>query len=200
MKGFEQANGYFLNLDEIVKKNSIPDGYTVEFLLISFVNTPKYGERVIFPNETRIHAPKEILDKVKEKCSSLTKIGLIAQSHSFLASLGLKDVSNELSLAYSKFEEGDCDGTVKHYRNVVEGFRNYFSQKEDINGKVTYKHIIDNSQDRTEKMIDLLKQSYNVLSNFGEHIGTHATFDKEGIFAHRLVEDITEYLNKKLKN
>jgi len=35
------------------------------------------------------------------------------------------------------------------------------------------------------------------LSNFGEHIGTNA-FDEEGVFANKLVEDLTDYLIKKL--
>jgi hypothetical protein len=194
--GYHQAEGYHLDLDDLADELSIPDGYFVETLLISFIN--KSGERVIFPNEMRIQTIKELEATVKERIEALRKIGSISQSHSFLADLGLKDIADDLSQGYSRFEIGDYDSAIKSYRKVVEGFRNYFAEKEEKEGKKVFKKLIDNSETRTEKIVDFLNKTYSLLSNFGEHYGTHA-FEEEGVFANKIVEDLTEYLTKKLR-
>lgn len=194
--GYHQAEGYYLDLDNLANELSIPDGYFVELLLISFIN--RSGERVIFPNETRIHAIMELEATVKERMEALRKIGSISQSHSFLADLGLKDIADDLSQGCSRFEIGDYDGAIKSYRKVVEGFRNYFAEKEEKEGKKVFERLVDNSETRTEKIVDFLNKTYSLLSNFGEHYGTHA-FEEEGVFANKIVEDLTEYLTKKLR-
>lgn len=61
-----------------------------------------------------------------------------------------------------------------------------------------FRILIDRSKSRTEELIRFLNTTYSLLSNFGEHYGTHA-YDEEGVFAHKLVESITEYLMKKLQ-
>jgi hypothetical protein len=185
-----------LDLDNLANELSIPDGYFVELLLISFIN--RSGERVIFPNETRIHAIMELEATIKERMEALRKIGSISQSHSFLADLGLKDIADDLSQGCSRFEIGDYDGAIKSYRKVVEGFRNYFAEKEEKEGKKVFERLVDNSETRTEKIVDFLNKTYSLLSNFGEHYGTHA-FEEEGVFANKIVEDLTEYLTKKLR-
>jgi len=193
---YHQAEGYYLDLDNLANELSIPDGYFVELLLISFINRSE--ERVIFPNETRIHAIKELEAEAKERMEALSKIGSISQSHSFLADLGLKDIADDLSEGYSRFETGDYDGAIKSYRKVVEGFRNYLAEKEEKEGKKVFKKLIDSSETRTEKIVDFLNKTYGLLSNFGEHYGTHA-FEEEGVFANKIVEDLTEYLTRKLR-
>jgi len=195
-KGYSQANGYFIDVDSLANELSIPDGYSLEVLLLSLANR-KYGVKTLFPYETRVVAIKGIEGKIKERVEALRKIGIVSQSQSFLSGLGLQDIAEDLSLGYARFEKGDYDGAIKAYRKVVEGFRNYFAKKE-VNGKKVYKILIDNSESRTEKIVDLLSKSYSLLSNFGEHHGTRA-FYEEGIFANNLVEGLTEYLTKKLK-
>jgi hypothetical protein len=194
--GYHPAIGYYLDLDDLVNELSIPDGYFVELLLISFIHYS--AERVIFPNETRTNTVKELEAIVKERMETLSKIGSIYQSQSFLADLGLKDIANDLSEGYSRFEKGDYDGAIKYYRMVVEGFRNYFAEKEEKEGKKVFKKLIDDSETRTEKVVDFLNKTYSLLSNFGEHYGTRA-FDEEGVFANKIVEDLTGYLTKKLR-
>jgi tetratricopeptide (TPR) repeat protein len=190
--------GYYLDIDELAHKLSIPDGYFVEILLTSISNR-EFGEKVVFPNETKKYMATGLEKLVEEKVNTLSGIGAISQSHSFLAELGLEDIAKELSLGYSHFDNGDYDGAIKSYRKVVEGFRNHFEEKETKEEKKVYKRLIDNSENRTEKIVDFLNKAYSLLSNFGEHYGTHA-FEEEGVFSHKLVENLTEYLTKKLRS
>ena len=195
--GYPQAEGCYIDVDDLANQLCLPDGYSMEILLISLTNR-EFGEKVLFPYETKIDADKEIEEKSREGIETLRKIGIVSQSHSFLAELGLKDIAEELSKGYDRFEKGDYDGAIKAYRKVVEGFKNYLGQKEGVEGRKVFKKLIDNSENRTEKIVDFLNKTYGLLSNFGEHYGTRA-FEEEGIFANSLVEDLAEYLTKKLK-
>jgi len=195
--GYRQADGYYVNMDDIADELSIPDGYFVEVLFVSLL-IRKYGEKVIFPYETKTYTSKEIEDKVRERIEILSKIGTVSQSHSLLAEVGLEDIADELSIGYSRFQIGDYDGAIKSYRKVAEGFRNFLVQKEEKEGKKVFKKLIDGSESRTEKVVDFLNKTFSLLSNFGEHYGTHA-FEEEGVFANKLVEDLAEYLTKKLR-
>jgi hypothetical protein len=195
--GYPQADRYYLYMEDLANKLSIPDGYFAEILLISLANK-SFGEKIIFPYETRVYVAKGLEGKVKDRIEALSSIGAVSQSHSFLAELGLEDVAKELSQGYSRFDIGDYDGAIKSYRKVVEGFRNHLEEKETKEGKKVFKRVIDNSENRTEKIVGFLNKTYSLLSNFGEHYGTHA-FEEEGVFSHKLVENLTEYLTKKLK-
>ena len=177
---------------------SIPDGYLVEVLAIAFVHRGK--ETSIFPFETKIDAANEILQQVEEEPETLKEIGSVFEASSYLKNIGLDDIAKELSEGNSRFAQGDYDGSIKAYRKVVEGFRNFLrgrASKEDE--KKVYKVLIDQSASRTERMVAFLSNTYSLLSNFGEHYGTHA-FDEEGMFARELVESLSEYLAKKLGN
>jgi hypothetical protein len=188
---------YYLDIDELAHQLSIPDGYFVEILLTSIINR-EFGEKVLFPNETKKYVATGLEKLTDEKMNMLSGIGAISQSHSFLAELGLGDIAKELSLGYSRFDIGDTDGAIKSYRKVVEGFRNYLEEKETKEEKKVFKRLIDNSENRTEKVVDFLNKTYSLISNFGEHYGTVA-FEEEGVFSHKLVENLTEYLTKKLR-
>lgn len=194
---YPSVKGYFIDFENVFNELSMPDGYYAEVLLISLDEGPKTIPKNLYPHETRMIATKELIEKSKEKIETLSKISNISQLQNILSSLGLKDISEEMSIGYDYFEKGDYDGAIKSYRKVVEGFRNYFGQKETSDGKKTYRILIDDSESRTEKIIDYLSKTYGLLSNFGEHYGTHA-FDDEGIFTNKLVEDLTDYLVKKL--
>ena len=189
--------GYFIDVHDLATELSIADGYFMEILAISWINT-KHGQKIVFPYETRIDADKALEQKINERFESLKKIGNIQQSQSILSQSGLQQVVQELSAGYSDYEKGDTDGTNKHYRKVIEGYKNFLVQKENVDGKNEYKLLIDNSTDRTEKLVDLLKKTFGLFSNFGEHIGTSVS-DDERILANGLVEDLTEYLTKKLE-
>lgn len=188
---------FYINMDKIAKRLSIANDYYLEILISSLAN-PHYGEKIIFPNETKVDTLEEIKGKISENIETLRKVGFVSQSLSFLTALGLKDIANELNNGNVSFDKGDYDGAIKSYRKVIEGFRNYLKQKQDVEGKSVYEHLIDDSQNRTEAVVEYLNKTYNLLSNFGEHIGTHA-FDEEGILTNRIVEDITQYLTKKLQ-
>ena len=191
------ADGYFINLDALVDELSIPDDYFVEILLTTIFVTAR-EEKIIFPYETKIYAIKELEAKTVERNETLSRIGSISQSHSYLAELGLKEISEELSNGYSRFEIGDYDGAIKSYRKVVEGFRNYLKPRDE-EGKKIFKKLIDNSESRTEEIAGFLSKTFSLLSNFGEHYGTKA-FDEEGVFANEIVQSLTEYLIKKFKD
>jgi len=195
-KGY--ADGVYLDLTNLADKLSIPDGYIVEILAMAFVNGK--GEISIFPFETRIDAVSEIHEHVEKELEALKKISDIFEASSFLKNIGLKDIAKEMSDGHARFEQGDYDGSIKAYRKIVEGFRNFLREKTEEEGKEekTFKRLIDSSANRTENIVGFLSKTYSLLSNFGEHYGTHA-FDEEGIFARKLVESISEYLAKKLR-
>jgi hypothetical protein len=194
--GWKEGN-FSVDVHDLATELSIPDGYFMEILAISWINS-KNGQKIVFPNETRIDAEKMVEPRIVERIESLRKIGSMQQSQSILSQFGLKHVVEELSAGYADFEKGDTDGTIKHYRKVIEGYKNSLVQKESVDGKNEYKLLIDNSTDRTEKVVDFLKKTFNLLSNFGEHIGTTVS-DDERILANGLVEDLTEYITKKLE-
>jgi|YelNatPaOPRAMG01_1025707.scaffolds.fasta_scaffold102780_2 hypothetical protein len=191
-------SGFYLDFDDLAKKLSIPNGYYVEVLLTSMRNR-QYGEKIIFPHELRVSGYSGLLDKVNERMEALRKVGSLSESQSFLVEMGLSEIAKDLSDGYSRFEMGDYDGAIKAYRKVTEGLRNCLKERETEEGKTVFKRLIDNSEKRTEELIRFLNITYSLLSNFGEHYGTHA-FDEEGIFAHKLVESLTEYLTKKLRH
>lgn len=195
-KGTKEQSGFYLDFDDLAKKLSIPDGYYIEVLLTSIYNQ-KYGEKIIFPHELKVAGYDALIDRVNEKIEVLRKIGNLFESQSFFTEIGLSEIAQDLSKGYSRFEMGDYDGAIKAYRKVVEGLRNCLKEKETKKDKTIFKRLIDNSQKRTEELVRFLNTTYSLLSNFGEHYGTHA-FDEEGIFAHKLIESLTEYLMKKL--
>lgn len=193
----DSAQGVYLDLTNLADNLSIPDGYIVEILAMSFVYEKK--EIGIFPFETRIDTFKEIQEQVEEELDTLRNISDVFEASSFLKNIGLENVSEELSNGYARFELGDYDGSIKAYRKAIEGFRNFLQKKTSKEGEQkVYKTLIDQSASRTENIVSFLSKAYSLLSNFGEHYGTHA-FDEEGVFARKLVESIAEYLSKKLR-
>ena len=193
----DSAQGFYLDLTDQANQLSIPDGYIMEILAIAFISRDQ--ETSIFPFETRIDSIDEIRKQVEEELKTLAEIGHVFEASSFLTNIGLKDIAEELSDGYVKFSQGDYDGSIKAYRKVVEGFRNFLREKtEEGKEEKPFKRLIDGSASRTENIVGFLSKTFSLLSNFGEHYGTHA-FDEEGIFARKLVESISEYLEKKLR-
>ena len=193
----DAAEGVYLGITDLANKLSIPDGYIVEILAMAFVRGKE--EISIFPFETRIDAVKEIHQQVEGELKALKEISNVFEASSFLKNVGLDDIAKELSDGHARFEQGDYDGSIKAYRKVVEGFRNFLREKtEEEKEEKIFKRLIDGSANRTENIVGFLSKTYSLLSNFGEHYGTKA-FDEEGIFARKLVESISEYLAKKLR-
>lgn len=191
------AQGFYLNLTDLANTLSIPQGYIVELLAMTFVSREE--ETSIFPFEIRIDASKEMHEQVEKELETLKEIGDVFEASSFLANIGLGDIAEELSNGHARFEQGDYDGSIKAYRKVVEGFRIFLKEKTTEEGKEkTFKRLIDQSASRTDNIVAFLSKTYSLLSNFGEHYGTHA-FDEEGMFARKLAESISEYLTKKLR-
>lgn len=194
--GREQANGLYLAMDLVSKGLELLAGQYVELVVVSLLSK-SLEERVIFPYETRIFASEEIRENVQKNIEALSKYSRIFQSLRFLDKLGLKEIATTLSKGYSWFELGDYSNAIKSYREVIEGFRNYLRPKTEKEGQKVLQPLIDDSESRTEKISDLLSKTHSLLSNFEEHHGTHA-LEEEGVFAHKLVEDITDYMTKKL--
>lgn len=191
------VEGVYLDLTNLANKLSIPDSYIVEVLALAFVGGEE--EISIFPFETRIDDVSEIHEQVEKELKALKKISDVFEASSFLKNVGLEDIAEELSNGHARFEQGDYDGCIKAYRKAVEGFRNFLREKtEEERKEKTFKRLIDGSANRTENIVSFLSKTYSLLSNFGEHYGTHA-FDEEGTLARKLVESISEYLAKKLR-
>jgi hypothetical protein len=195
---YGDPTGVYVDMTDLAQRLSIPDGYILELLAMAFVA----GQQVItiFPFETKVDAFSGISNEIEKERELLEKVSDVFEASSFLRSLGLQDIATELSDGHARFEQGDYDGAIKAYRKVVEGFKNFFQQKVagEADQTKTYRNLIDQSPNRTDKVVGFLAGAYSLLSNFGEHIGTHA-FDDEGVFARKLVEIISEYLSKKLR-
>jgi len=146
----------------------------------------------LFPHELRQDLKEEFGELRPDDIKKLKEASFSYETTSILNEVGLNHIAVELNNGNKRFNKGDFDGSIKCYRKVIEGYLNYFKQNEDN------KKIIDSSENRTEKIIDYLKKVYNLLSNFGEHIGTRA-FDEEGHFSHELVQSTSNYLIKKIE-
>jgi len=183
----------YLDLTRLALELSIAQGYIVEVLAINFevckqknYNSPvKKTELVIFPNEVIIDADEAIKNRIEEEYTNLKKVGERFETVILLRNVGLGNIANELMDGLMKSDKNDYEGAIKAYRNVVEGFRNLVKN-----------NVIDGSKTRTQKFLRFLKAAYNLLSNFGMHMGTRAYLE-EGVFARDLVIALSRYMINK---
>jgi len=83
-----------------------------------------------------------------------------------------------------RFNAGDYEGAIKFFRKVVEGWRNLL-QKQDFSIPV--------GEGRREALKDYASKAYHLLSNFGEHAGTHGSY-KEALLSKNIAMELSRYM------
>jgi len=181
LKLIKDHNDYYLDLADFHIKDGIPVGYYVELLLISFI-APLADKGTIeipvFPNELIIERDVLLPDKIRGLIDSekeaLERVGRDIEIIGLLYSVGLVNIAADLIEALTRFYISDFEGSIKFFRKVIEGLRNYVREHE----------VPEMGKNRAELLKEFLSKTYHVLSNFGEHAGTYgfmyeATFSKD---------------------
>ncbi len=129
---------FYLDVDSIHRREGIPLGYYPEAILVSFVyevtRSIIANEIPIFPNELQYeesgYVPSRVADNVKADKESLKKMGEDIETISFLHTVGLRQVAEDLLEALKRFYSlSDFEGSIKFFRKVVEALRNYVRNK-----------------------------------------------------------------------
>ena len=186
-----------LDISSYALPEGIPKGYYVEVLAINFVyekigegEKQRTTEFPIYPGETRDDIPPsipyQIRNEIKGGIEALRKVGEDFETIGSLHQAGLYEVAVDLAEGLLRVERNDHEGAVKFLRKVVEGLHQY------IDGKVI------GSANRTEEIGRFLKTSYSLMSNFGEHTGTHGWID-ESLLSKEIAVSISRYILKTLK-
>lgn len=110
-------------------------------------------------------APK-IWQRTQEENTSIRKVSEFFETIGFLHQIGKSEIAEDLTQGLFRFEKGDSEGAIKFFRKVVEAFRQQIQKERPVEG----------SKNRTQAVQDLLSKVYGLLSNFGEHYGTHGAF------------------------
>jgi hypothetical protein len=164
-----------LDITEFALYEGIPKNYFVEILATNFVypyvdkNTGVESiiEFSIYPNELLMDVDDyEIKGKIQEDIEQLQGIGEEFATIGSLHQLKLFEIANDLTEALLRFERNDYEGSIKFFRKVIEGLKNYIKDKI----------VVD--KNRTEKFTKFLGSSFGLISNFGEHAGTHGWLDE----------------------
>jgi hypothetical protein len=113
---------------------------------------------------------------------SFETIGLLHQS-------GNNEITEDLTQGLLRFEKGDWEGAIKFFRKVVEAFRHIVQKEQPIEG----------SKNRAQAIQDFLSKSFGLLSNFGEHYGTHGAF-QDAALARDLAIAISKFLTERRKD
>lgn len=194
-----------LDVTDIVRKYSIPKDYLIELMIISLVKESNVrlhkistGEVIvrtveypIFPKEFVIECyDTEIMKRIEEETSSYQRISESYQAVGFLHQKGQLTIGENLLKALVRFDNNDYEGSIKFFRNVLDGLKNLLKDTE-----------ITASTNRNEVIREFVTKGYHMLSNFGEHDGTVGGEEEA-----RLARDITVALatyvgkSKKLKD
>lgn len=164
-----------LDVTEFALYEGIPKNYFIEILATNFVyqyvdkNTGAKSiiELPIYPNELLMDVDDYgIKGKIQEDIEQLQRIGEEFTTIGSLYQLKLFEIANDLTEALLRFERNDFEGSIKFFRKVIEGLKNY------IEGRP----LVD--KNRTKKFSKLLSSSFGLISNFGEHAGTRGWIDE----------------------
>ena len=159
-----------LDLSPFALYEGIPKGYLIEILAINFIYEHKdkdTGKQTsvefpIYPNELLTDVDDyEIKRKVQEDLENLQRVGQAFETIGLLYQTKLYDIASDLTDALIRFENNDYEGSIKFFRKVMEGLRNNIKDKVIV------------SENRTKEFRSFLNASYGLMSNFGEHAGTH---------------------------
>lgn len=186
-----------LDVSSYALPEGIPKGYYVEVLAINFVyEETKQGEKQrtiefpIYPGETRgdlpITIPPRITTEIQREMDVLRKVGEAFETIGSLHQAGLHEVAVDLTEGLLRVERNDHEGAIKFLRKSVEGLRQYIDDKTI------------GSKKRTKEVGRFLKISFSLMSNFGEHTGTHGWID-EAFLSKEIAVAISRYILKALK-
>lgn len=184
-----------LNITPYALFQGIPKGYFVELLAINFIYSYEDNPELEFPiypgeMQTNFHfsTPHKIKEIVQADIQALTKVGEAFETVGLLHQMGLYDIAGDLTEGLQRMERNDHEGAIKFFRKVLEGWRVYInSQKKTIA-----------SVKRTEEVNRFLNTSYSLMSNFGEHTGTHGWID-EATLSKEIAVSISRYILSSLK-
>jgi len=173
---------YYINFARFHMDDGIPMGSIVVALLTNFVIKDRRGkekEIPIFPNELAMEKdfwlPEEVSRVVNTERKLLEEIGWDIEIVGLLYATELNNIAMDLIEGLTRFYKSDYEGSIKFFRKVVEGLRNYVkaSKLEGLGEK------------RQEFLHDYLSKAYQLISNFGEHSGTRGSMPEA-----RLSKDI----------
>jgi len=163
---------YYIDFTYFHVKDGIPVEYFVEALITGFIVTFKEGrpiETPAFPNEFIVEegfgVPGKVKSIVKAEERALERVGRDVEVIGLLYAVGLQDVATDLVEALTRFYTTDYEGSIKFFRKVVEGLRNYIREK-DIPGM---------GKNRQELLEGFASKAFQLISNFGEHAGTYGS-------------------------
>jgi hypothetical protein len=157
---------YCIDITSVAGGLELPLGYCLEVLLFSLIvriESLGQNEYVVYPLEFKYNlegAPDKMRVIVESYASSLKRVVALLEPPIVLAKIGLKGFSADLVEGLERFYSGDFEGSIKFFRKVVEGLRNYVREKPMFGGK------------RDELLHDYLSKTFQLISNFDEHVNT----------------------------
>ena len=166
----------------------IASGYYVEVIATNFVFHDGGATNFIpfFPNELIADCHYSIKERIGDEIKLLKDVGHSYEIIGLLYQKKLGVIGDDFREAIIRFENHDYEGSIKFFRKVIEGFREYA------------KNNIVVSQNRTDNLKDFLTKTFHLLSNFGEHAGTSASFD-EAILSKEITIAVSSYISKKIE-
>jgi hypothetical protein len=182
---------YCIDLTGVDREPELPLKYYLEILLFTLIvrmGSSEQREYVVYPYEFRYNlsgVPDKIRVFVESYALSLKKDVELLEPPIILAKIGLEGLSADLVEGLKRFYGGDYEGSIKFFRKVVEGLRNYVKERPVFGSK------------RDKLLYDYLSKSFQLISNFGEHASTRgsvyeAEFSMEVCLS--AVKYITRYL------
>jgi hypothetical protein len=181
-------SGYFhcIDLRVITRDHGIAKGYYVE-IIASNILVEEDGKKIIipvFPNEILIDCEYDIENIIKDEIEILRSVGRSYEIIGILHNKGFVEIADDFREAMIRFEKSDYDGSIKFFRKVIEGFKQF-----------SIKNVIG-TENKTKVIEDLLGKIFHLMSNFGEHTGTRG-FLEEAIVSKDITMAIPEYIAKK---
>jgi len=163
------SDEYCIDITSVAGGLELPLGYYLEVLLFSLiVRIESLGQRehVVYPFEFKYNlegAPDKIRVIVGSYASSLKRVATLLELPIVLAKIGLEGLLADLVEGVERFYSRDYEGSIKFFRKVVEGLRNYVREKPVFGSK------------RDELLHDYLSKLFQLISNFGEHANTRGS-------------------------
>lgn len=181
-------DSYKLNLFDFMEKGGIPSGYYVEIIISNFIVRNDRGTKMIpiFPNEIKLDCDSGVGEIINKEIENIRKVAEAYEHIGKLHQHGLINIADDLREAIIRSEKGDYDGSIKFYRKVIEGLKNWVN--EDLL----------KSANRTDSIKKYLGKAFHLLSNFGEHSGTEGLMD-EALYSKEIALSATKYLMAKLE-
>jgi len=198
VKPYEYGD-YYLDFTNYHVRFGVPVGYIVQIQLSSFRIESKneIREIPIFPNEfkieivSRFEIPSAVISTIEREREALKQIGLDVEIIGLLQSFNLSSLAEDLLEGLTRFYVSDFQGAIKFFRKVVEGLRRYIESKDAV--------IEGMGDNRREILREFLTKGYHLMSNFGEHSGTHG-FMPEALLSKEITVASCRYLISYLKS